>query len=80
MAILTANSLFVMPGLDINWFYQNQDSDSFRDNVGGDFEDEYDIVVRYLQPFRGKVEDVENATVFFEGKTIVGTKFRKKFS
>jgi len=33
-------------------------------------EDEYDIVVRYLQPFRGKVEDVENATVFFEGKTI----------
>ena len=33
-------------------------------------EDEYDIVVRYLQPFRGKVEDIENATVFFEGKTI----------
>jgi multidrug efflux pump subunit AcrB/uncharacterized membrane protein YhaH (DUF805 family) len=33
-------------------------------------EDEYDIVVRYLQPFRGKVEDVENATVFFEGKNI----------
>ncbi len=33
-------------------------------------EDEYDIVVRYRDLFRGKVEDVENATVFFEGKTI----------
>ena len=33
-------------------------------------EDEYDIIVRYLQPFRGKVEDVENATVFYEGNTI----------
>ena len=33
-------------------------------------EDEYEIVVRYSEPFRGKVEDIENATVFFEGKTI----------
>jgi len=33
-------------------------------------EDEYEIVVRYQQPFRGKVEDLEKATVFFEGKTI----------
>ncbi len=33
-------------------------------------EDEYDIIVRYLQPFRGKVEDVENATVFYEGNTV----------
>ena len=33
-------------------------------------EDEYEIVVRYSEPFREKVEDVENATVFFEGKTI----------
>ncbi len=33
-------------------------------------EDEYDIIVRYKQPFRGKVEDLENATVFYEGNTI----------
>lgn len=33
-------------------------------------EDEYDIMVRYQEPFRGKVEDLENASVFFEGKTI----------
>lgn len=33
-------------------------------------EDEYEIMVRYQEPYRGKVEDVENATVFFEGKTI----------
>jgi len=33
-------------------------------------EDEYDVTVRYKAPFRGKVEDVENATVFFEGKNI----------
>ena len=33
-------------------------------------EDEYDIVVRYREPFREKVEDLQNATVFFEGKTI----------
>lgn len=33
-------------------------------------EDEYDIMVRYKAPFRGKVEDLENATVFYEGKTI----------
>jgi len=33
-------------------------------------EDEYDITVRYAADFRGKVEDLENATVFFEGSTI----------
>ena len=33
-------------------------------------EDEYDIIVRYLAPFRGKVEDLENATIFYEGNTI----------
>ncbi|MFO7608366.1 MAG: efflux RND transporter permease subunit [Candidatus Krumholzibacteriia bacterium] len=33
-------------------------------------EDEYDIVVRYRRPFRGKVEDVENTTVFYEGRTV----------
>ncbi len=33
-------------------------------------EDEYAITVRYAAGFRGKVEDLENATVFFEGKTI----------
>ncbi|MBE0566056.1 MAG: efflux RND transporter permease subunit [Krumholzibacteria bacterium] len=33
-------------------------------------EDEYDIVVRYRKPFRGKVEDLESATVFYEGRTI----------
>ena len=33
-------------------------------------EDEYDIIVRYRAPFRGKVEDVESATVFYEGNTI----------
>jgi multidrug efflux pump len=40
-------------------------------------EDEYDIIVRYLQPFRGKVEDVENATVFYEGKTIPVSAFAR---
>ena len=40
-------------------------------------EDEYDIVVRYLQPFRGKVEDVENATVFYEGRTIPVSAFAR---
>ncbi len=33
-------------------------------------EDEYEIVVRYSKDFRDQVEDIENATVFFEGKTI----------
>jgi multidrug efflux pump subunit AcrB len=33
-------------------------------------EDEYDIIVRYRKPFRGKVEDLESATVFYEGQTI----------
>jgi len=40
-------------------------------------EDEYDIIVRYLQPFRGKVEDVEKATVFFEGKSIPVSAFAR---
>ncbi len=40
-------------------------------------EDEYDIIVRYLQPFRGKVEDVENATVFYEGNTIPVSAFAR---
>jgi multidrug efflux pump len=33
-------------------------------------EDEYDVVVRYQRPFRGKVEDLEAARIFHEGKTI----------
>jgi multidrug efflux pump subunit AcrB len=33
-------------------------------------EDEYDVIVRYQQPFRGKVEDLENAVVFHEGHNI----------
>ncbi len=33
-------------------------------------EDEYDIMVRYQQPYRQKVEDVEDLTVFYEGKSI----------
>ena len=33
-------------------------------------EDEYEIVVRYQQPFRAKVEDLENATVFYEGTSV----------
>ncbi len=33
-------------------------------------EDEYDIVVRYLPTFRQKVEDIENATIFYEGEAI----------
>jgi multidrug efflux pump len=33
-------------------------------------EDEYDITVRYSDGFRNKVEDLEKATVFFEGNTI----------
>ena len=33
-------------------------------------EDEYDIVVRYAEGFRRRVEDLENVTVFHEGNTI----------
>ncbi len=33
-------------------------------------EDEYDITVRYGEGFRNKVEDVKNATIFYEGSTI----------
>lgn len=33
-------------------------------------EDEYEIIVRYQKSYRGKVEDLENATVFYEGETI----------
>lgn len=33
-------------------------------------EDEYDIVVRYQQPFRQKLEDLRTATVFYEGNAI----------
>ncbi len=33
-------------------------------------EDEYDITVRYQDRFRRKVEDIENATVFYEGEAI----------
>jgi multidrug efflux pump subunit AcrB len=40
-------------------------------------EDEYDIVVRYKEPFRGKVEDLENATVFFEGRTVPVSAFAR---
>jgi len=33
-------------------------------------EDEYDIMVRYQQPYRQKVEDIEDLTVFYEGENI----------
>ncbi|MEZ4388803.1 MAG: efflux RND transporter permease subunit [Candidatus Krumholzibacteriia bacterium] len=33
-------------------------------------EDEYDITVRYQDPFRRKLEDLENATVFYEGEAV----------
>ncbi len=33
-------------------------------------EDEYDIIVRFDKAFRGKVEDLENTMIFFEGETI----------
>jgi multidrug efflux pump len=33
-------------------------------------EDEFDIVVRYQQPFRQKLEDLKSATIFYEGNTI----------
>jgi multidrug efflux pump len=33
-------------------------------------EDEYDVIVRYQQPFRQKVEDLENLNVFYEGQNI----------
>ena len=33
-------------------------------------EDEYDVMVRYQQPFRAKVEDLENLNVFYEGEQI----------
>jgi multidrug efflux pump subunit AcrB len=33
-------------------------------------EDEYDITVRYQDDFRRKVEDLENATIFYEGKAV----------
>jgi len=33
-------------------------------------EDEYDITVRYARPYRNSVEDLAEATVFYEGKTI----------
>jgi multidrug efflux pump subunit AcrB len=33
-------------------------------------EDEYEIIVRYQQPFRQKVEDLEDASVFYEGESV----------
>jgi len=33
-------------------------------------EDEYEVIVRYKRSFRRKVEDVESATVFYEGENI----------
>ena len=33
-------------------------------------EDEYDITVRYQEGFRRKVEDLENATIFYEGQAV----------
>jgi multidrug efflux pump subunit AcrB len=33
-------------------------------------EDEYDITVRYKERFRRKVEDIEDATIFYEGEAI----------
>ncbi|MBM4129411.1 efflux RND transporter permease subunit [bacterium] len=44
-----------------------QGSETAKYRVG---EDEYDVVVRYQRPFRGKVEDLENATFFHEGRII----------
>nr|MEE4269488.1 efflux RND transporter permease subunit [Candidatus Krumholzibacteria bacterium] len=40
-------------------------------------EDEYEIMVRYQEPNRGKVEDLENATVFYEGHTIPVSAFAR---
>ncbi len=40
-------------------------------------EDEYDITVRYGDGYRNKVEDVNNATVFYEGNTIPVSAFAK---
>ncbi len=40
-------------------------------------EDEYDIVVRYKEPFRGKAEDLAKATVFYEGKSIPVSAFAR---
>ena len=33
-------------------------------------EDEFDIVVRYQQPYRRKLEDLRTATIFYEGNSI----------
>lgn len=44
-----------------------QGSETAKYRVG---EDEYDVVVRYARPFREKVEDLENATFFHEGRII----------
>lgn len=33
-------------------------------------EDEYDIMVRYQEPFRKKVEDLENLNIFYEGEQV----------
>ncbi len=33
-------------------------------------EDEYDVMVRYQQPYRSKVEDLENLHVFYEGEQV----------
>jgi len=33
-------------------------------------EDEYDVMVRYQQPYRAKVEDLENLHVFYEGEQV----------
>lgn len=40
-------------------------------------EDEYDVTVRFAEPFRRKVEDLEGATVFYEGKTIPVSAFAR---
>jgi len=40
-------------------------------------EDEYDIVVRYNKSFRAKAEDLENATIFYEGQTIPVSAFAR---
>jgi len=48
-------------------------------------EDEYDIVVRYQEPFRKKMEDLQNMSFFYEGENIplsafADTRFRSSLA
>ena len=69
MVAATGSTLMSLPGID------EFVVDSIIEYRVG--EDEYDIIVRYQQPFRGKVEDLESATVFYEGESIPLTAFAR---